>query len=165
VYKQIVYEDENTTYQTIGPVSKMMNLVARVHAEGQESHAYKMHELKRQDFLWLGQEGLMVCGTNGSQLWDIAFITQALVETKLAYEPQNRDGLIKALHWLDQCQIRENPKHYEINYRHRTKGAWPFSTKEQGFTVSDCTGEGLKSVIYLQSHLEYAYRISAAEHY
>lgn len=28
------------------------------------------------------------------------------------------------------------------------------STKEQGYTVSDCTGEGLKAVLYLQNELE-----------
>lgn len=28
------------------------------------------------------------------------------------------------------------------------------STKEQGYTVSDCTGEGLKAVLYLQENLE-----------
>ena len=97
----------------------------------------------------------MACGTNGSQLWDIAFITQALVETGLGDDPDNRESMLKALDWLDKCQIRENPKHYESAYRHRTKGAWPFSTKEQGYTVSDCTAEGLKSVLYLQEHLKY----------
>jgi squalene cyclase len=44
-----------------------------------------------------------------------------------------------------------------VSNRHRTKGAWPFSTKEQGYTVSDCTGEGLKSVLYLQTQLEYVF--------
>ena len=156
-YKLIVYEDENTGHQTLGPVSKMMNLVARVHAEGPESDAYKLHEEKRQDFMWLATEGMMMCGTNGSQLWDIGFITQALVETGLAHDDENKPSLIKALHWLDRCQIRENPQHFETSNRHRTKGAWPFSTKEQGYTVSDCTAEGLKSVLYLQNHLEYVF--------
>jgi squalene cyclase len=31
-------------------------------------------------------EGMMMCGTNGSELWDVGFITQALVETGLAVE-------------------------------------------------------------------------------
>ena len=68
-------------------------------------------------------------GTNGSQLWDISFITQAMVESGLAEEEENREALLKALGWLDRCQIRENPKHYESAYRQSTKGAWPFSTK------------------------------------
>jgi lanosterol synthase len=153
-YKLIVYEDENTGYQTLGPVSKMMNLIARYHVEGPESEAYKRHDEKRRDFMWLASEGMMMCGTNGSQLWDIGFITQALVETGLASEENHKESLIKALQWLDRCQIRENPKYFEVSNRHRTKGAWPFSTKEQGYTVSDCTGEGLKSVLYLQTQLE-----------
>ena len=154
-YKLIVYEDENTGYQTIGAVPKMMNMVARFHAEGSESVAYRLHEEKRRDFMWLSGEGMMTCGTNGSQLWDITFITQALVETGLANDEVNKPSVIKALQWLDRCQIRKNPKHFRESKRHRTKGAWPFSTKEQGYTVSDCTGEGLKSVLYLQTELEY----------
>ena len=41
------------------------------------------------------------------------------------------------LDWLDKAQIRENPKHYGQDYRHRSKGAWAFSTPEQSYTVSD----------------------------
>lgn len=168
-YALIVMEDENTSYQTIGPVSKMINVVARFHAEGHDSFAYKEHFRKRADFMWMCEEGLMMTGTNGSQLWDTAFITQAMSESGLANLEENRESMVKALEWLDQSQIRENPKHYHDAFRHSTKGAWSFryaccqpvrfrlivlSTKEQGYTVSDCTGEGLKSVIYLQE-LEY----------
>jgi len=119
-------EDENTGYQTLAPVSKMFNLIARYHAEGTESFAYKEHMLKRQDFMWMGAEGMMMCGTNGSQLWDTGFITQALVETGLAEEDEFKESMVKALEWLDQGQIRTNPKHYEEAYRHTTKGAWGF---------------------------------------
>lgn len=154
-YKLIVYEDENTEYQTLGPVSKMMNLLCRFAVEGPDTEVYRQHAIKRADFMWLGAEGMMMCGTNGSQLWDIGFITQALVETGLAKEPENKQSLRLALEWLDNCQIQENPKHYEVAFRQRSKGAWPFSTKEQGYTVSDCTGEGLKSVLYLQNQVEY----------
>lgn len=125
-YELIVREDENTAYQTLGPVSKMFNLIARVHREGQESDAFKQHEIKRHDFLWIGKDGMMACGTNGSQLWDIGFITQALVETGLAYEEENKESLLKALEWLDEAQIRDDPKHYHTSYRHTTKGAWGF---------------------------------------
>ncbi|KAH8832610.1 terpenoid cyclases/protein prenyltransferase alpha-alpha toroid [Flagelloscypha sp. PMI_526] len=115
-YELVVQEDENTAYQTLGPVSKMFN------------QSYKMHMIKRQDFMWLGPEGLRMTGTNGSQLWDLAFITQALAETGLAEDEENQGDLIKALGM--------NPKHY--------------NTQEQGYTVTDCTGEGLKAVLYLQ---------------
>lgn len=154
-YKLIVYEDENTSYQTLGPVSKMLNLVCRAHVEGPDSEAYRMHKLRRLDFMWVSPEGMLMCGTNGSQLWDIAFMSQALVESGLADEEANKASMISALGWLDKCQIRENPKHYEVAYRHTSKGAWSFSTREQSYTVSDCTGEGLKAVLYIQEHVRY----------
>lgn len=117
----------------------------------------------------------MVTGTNGSQLWDLAFTMQALVETGLADDKANRESVLKGLGWLDRCQIRDNPpvrssllhlkprkvrsridvQFYESAHRQTTKGAWPFSTKEQGYTVSDCTAEALKAVLYLQKDLEY----------
>ena len=125
-YRLIVMEDENTSYQTVGPVSKMFNLIVRAHVEGPNSFAYKEHARRRQDFMWLGSEGMLMCGTNGSQLWDIAFITQAVVETGLGNEEENKQSMIKALEWLDKSQIRTNPKHYKEAYRHTTKGAWPF---------------------------------------
>ncbi|KAF8517972.1 terpenoid cyclases/protein prenyltransferase alpha-alpha toroid [Hysterangium stoloniferum] len=151
VYKMICDEDENTSYQCLGPVNKMMNLVCRALVDGPDSHAYKMHEIKRKDFMWVGPDGMRMTGTNGSQLWDIAFISQALVESGIAMAEENKASCIKALEWLDECQIRDDPVHYKEAYRHTTKGAWPFSTREQGYTVSDCVGEGLKAVLYLQS--------------
>ena len=163
VYKRIVCEDENTGYQTLASITKSLNLVARFHAEGSDSYAFRQHKDRRRDFMWIGGEGMMMNATDGSQLWDIAFITQSLVETGLANDDDNKASVIKALQWIDRCQIRENPKHYEVMHRHRTKGAWPFSSKIQGYNCSDCTAEGLKSVLYLQTRLEcviFSYRLS-----
>ena len=154
VYNWIKREDENTGYQTIGPVSKAMNMVVRYHREGPDSVAFKKHLGRVDDFFWLGRDGLMMMGTNGSQLWDTAFMAQAAIETGLADAPENKESVLSMLDWLDKCQIRENPKYYIEGYRHRTKGAWPFSTPEQNYTVSDCTAEGLKAVIGIQ-RLEY----------
>jgi len=100
--------------------------------------------------VWMSKDGMMMTGTNGSQLWDASFIAQALYESGLASLPENDDSTRSLLEWLDGCQIQTNPKHYREAFRHRTEGAWPFSTKEQGYTVSDCTAEGMKSVLLLQ---------------
>lgn len=176
-YELIVKEDENTSYQCLGPVNKMLNFVSRWVEEGPESEAMKMHREKLKDFMWIGAEGMMMTGTNGSQLWgkcfrsllaclarrpiltpsflllfhpDTSFIAQALVDSGLAAEKENHEACDRILAWLEDCQIRDNPKHYKSAYRHTTKGAWPFSTREQSYTVSDCTAEGLKAVIMLQ---------------
>jgi len=34
-------------------------------------------------------------------------------------------------------------------YRHRSKGAWPFSTQDHGWPISDCSSEGLKAAVTL----------------
>lgn len=154
VYELILTEDDNTDYQDLGPVNKMMNLIVRWYVDGPESPAFERHRRRRPDFMWLGKEGMMMTGTNGSQLWDIAFISQAIVESGLAAEESNRPSCVKALEWLDDSQIKGNTMHYGKDYRHQSKGAWPFSTRAQSYTVSDCTAEGLKAVLYLQEHLE-----------
>ena len=154
VYGLIITEDDNTDYQDLGPVNKMMNLIVRWYVDGPDSVAFKKHRRRRADFMWLGKEGMMMTGTNGSQLWDITFISQAIVESGLAAEEPNRPSCVKALEWLDQAQIKGNSMHYGKDYRHQSKGAWPFSTPAQSYTVSDCTAEGLKAVLYLQEHLE-----------
>ena len=84
-------------------------------------------------------------GTNGSQLWDTAFMAQAAIETGLADEEENKESVLGMLDWLDKCQMQENPKWHEAGYRHRTKGAWPFSTPEQSYTVSNFFAWRLKS--------------------
>ncbi|KIO26519.1 hypothetical protein M407DRAFT_234983 [Tulasnella calospora MUT 4182] len=163
VWEQVVVEDENTSYQCLGPVNKMTNQIVRYIVEGRDCESWREHRAKRADFLWLAKEGMMMSGTNGVQLWDTSFIAQALVETGLAEDEGNREALLKAQRWLDECQIRENPKHYEKGYRQATKGAWPFSTRTQGYTVSDCTAEGLKGTLLLQEHLSYTPKLIDAQ--
>ncbi|KAJ7902068.1 terpenoid cyclases/protein prenyltransferase alpha-alpha toroid [Mycena olivaceomarginata] len=150
-YELICMEDENTNFQDLAPVSKMMNMICRMHREGRDSEAVARHAAGREDVLWLTRDGMLVTGTNGSQLWDTAFAAQALVETGLADIEENKASTLKMLKWLDEAQIRENPKHFHTAYRQATKGAWAFSTKEQSYTLTDCTGEALKAVLYLQN--------------
>jgi lanosterol synthase len=143
-------EDENTSYQGLAPVNKPMNMVCRFVQEGADSEAVRLHRDKVRDVFWMTKDGMTATGTNGSQTWDCAFITQAIVESGLANDKANQASLVAALGFLDRMQIRQNPMHYETAYRHRTNGAWPFSTHEQGYTVSDCTAEALKSVLLIQ---------------
>ena len=154
VYELVLTEDDNTDYRDANPINKVMNLVVRWCVDGPESPAYKKHRRRRADFMWLGKEGMMMSATNGSQLWDLVFISQAIVESGLAAEETNRQSCVKALEWLDQAQIKGDSMHYGKDYRHQSKGAWPFSTPGQSYTVSDCTAEGLKAVLYLQEYLQ-----------
>jgi lanosterol synthase len=150
VFEQITMEDENTFYLDVGPVNKAMNMVAVWVERGEESAEFQAHLPRVRDFLWMGPEGMMMNGTNGSQLWDTAFMGQALVESGLAQKKEHRASVQAILRFLDDTQIKRNVPNMERCYRHPSLGAWPFSTRDQGYTVSDCTAEGLKAVMYLQ---------------
>jgi len=178
----IVLEDENTGYQTHSALSKMFHLIARTHREGVGSRAYQRHAIKRSDFMWLTKDGMLVSGMNGNQCWDIMIMSEAMIETGLAQQEENKESLLKAFQWLDDAQIREDPLHFDPAYRHSTKGSWPFryafsivslgtktlteiaelSTRESTYSVADCAAEGLKTVIQFQSSLEYVVSIRHA---
>jgi len=87
-------------------------------------------------------------GYNGSQLWDTAFSLQAIIETGLGYEFES--VLRKGHDYLDIAQVREDMPNNQRFYRHISKGAWPFSTRDHGWPISDCTAEGLKSALLLK---------------
>ncbi|KAL9099783.1 MAG: hypothetical protein Q9187_009449, partial [Circinaria calcarea] len=144
-------EDENTNFQGLGPVNAPMNLLACYVHDGPDSYSVKRHRERLHDFLWMKNEGMLMNGTNGVQTWDTSFLIQAVIEAGLAEEPGWRSMLTKALGFLDDQQIREDCKDQEACYRQRRKGAWAFSTRDQGYTVSDCTSEAMKAVIMLQS--------------
>ncbi|KAF9114734.1 Lanosterol synthase (Oxidosqualene--lanosterol cyclase) [Mortierella sp. AM989] len=154
-YAQVKYEDENTHYLDIGPVNKTMNMLSTFYEEGKDSEAFKKHAKNNIDFMWMSGGGMMMNGTNGSQLWDTALLIQGVMESGLALEPQNHEAMKKALVFLDDCQIKRNPPFMKEGFRDLTLGAWPFSNKFQGYTVSDCTAEGLKAVLLLQGKLSY----------
>jgi lanosterol synthase len=124
---------------------------ARWDREGPSSDAYRLHKAKLRDFLWVSPEGMMVCGTNGSQLWDAAFIAQALFETGLATEPSNAASVAKLHKWLDDCQIKDNPKYMEEDIRESHHSFHRGRLTSVDYRVSDTTAEGLKAVMYLQS--------------
>jgi hypothetical protein len=79
-------------------------------------------------------------GYNGSQLWDTAFTVQAYISTGLHSDVSDS---VRAAHtYIKNSQIVEEAEQpLSRNYRHVSKGAWPFSTRDHGWPISDCTGE------------------------
>lgn len=155
VMEHIRHEDETTGYLTIGPVSKALQMLAVwVHDPGSE--AFQRHVARIEDYLWDGEDGLKMQGYNGSQLWDTAFAAQAVLESGLPARERAYLDLLEPAHaWIDANQIREDIPDGRRYYRDRVKGTWPFSTAEQGWSVSDCTAEALKVALGMQ-------RLSAA---
>ena len=146
----ICREDENTDYANLAPVSAPMNFVACYIHDGPDSYSVKCHLEHLPDFLWMKHEGMLVNGTNGVQTWDTSLLVQAVHEAGLAEDPKWKPMLTKALEFLEDQQMRENCREQDICYRQQRKGAWAFSTKLQGYTVSDTTSEAMKAVMMLQ---------------
>lgn len=68
--------------------------------------------------------------------------------------------LEKAQSYLEAQQLTDEVPDREICYRAERKGAWTFSNKVQGYTVSDCTAEGLRAILKLQNDNNYAPLVS-----
>jgi lanosterol synthase len=160
VWRLIQYEDQNTDYADLAPVNAPMNTLCCYIKEGPESYSFGRHLERLNDYMWVNREGMLMNGTNGVQVWDTAFTIQAVVEAGLAEDPKWKPMLTKALEYLEHEQIRDEVKDRELCYRQSRKGAWPFSTKVQGYTVSDCTSEALKATLQLQKLHGYPQLIS-----
>ncbi|KAK9078933.1 hypothetical protein SSX86_002992 [Deinandra increscens subsp. villosa] len=147
VMQHIHYEDENTRYICIGPVNKVLNMLC-CWVEDPKSHVNKLHLSRVKDYLWIAEDGMKMQGYNGSQLWDAVFAVQAILATNL--EDEYGPMLRKAHSFIKSSQIRENSSgNIQSWYRHITRGGWPFSTPDNGWPVSDCTAEALKTVLML----------------
>ena len=155
VWRLIQHEDANTDWAGLAPVSAPMNTVCCFVKEGPDSHSFQRHLYRLHDYCWMNGQGMLVNGTNGVQVWDTAFTIQAVVEAGLAHSPRWRPMLKKAQSYLEIQQITTEVPDREICYRAERKGAWAFSTKVQGYTVSDCTAEGLRAILILQKEQNY----------
>ncbi|PRQ56158.1 putative cycloartenol synthase [Rosa chinensis] len=116
--------------------------------EDQNSEAYKCHLSRIKDFLWVAEDGMKMQGSNGSQCWDVALAVQAILSTNLVNEYGS--VLKKAHYFIKNTQVRRDSYgNLRYWYRHISKGGWPFSTADNGWSVSDCTAEGLKAALLL----------------
>lgn len=103
---QITMEDENSFYLDLNPVNKVLNWLVVFYHHGKDSREFKLHVERNADYLWMGPDGMMVNGTNGSQLWDAAFIAQACVEAQLAQNTSYLENMVKLLEFIDLSQVR-----------------------------------------------------------
>eukprot|EP01126_Amoeba_proteus_P004184 TRINITY_DN11414_c0_g1_i17.p1 TRINITY_DN11414_c0_g1~~TRINITY_DN11414_c0_g1_i17.p1 ORF type:complete len:580 (+),score=109.10 TRINITY_DN11414_c0_g1_i17:1123-2862(+) len=148
------YEDRETNYICIGPVNKAIDMLVEYWASDGSSDAFKQHVLRVPDYLWLASDGMKMQGYNGSQLWDTAFSLQAVLSTGLSDSmPDVTETMRRGYHYIDISQVRENNRQREKYYRHISKGAWPFSTRDHGWPISDCTAEGFVCALELPQQI------------
>ena len=147
--KYIQAEDLQTNFIDIGPVNKSLNMLSVWVGGGCDSasQAFLNHVVRVDDYLWLAEDGLKMQGYNGSQCWDTCFTVQAMIDADLV--ETFPDCVRKVYSYLDRTQIKTDEEDRELYFRHTSKGGWPFSTAGHGWPISDCTAEGLKSVLKL----------------
>lgn len=140
-------EDDHTNYIDIGPVNQVINSIAVWHAYGKDSIQFKKHVERWADYLWVAEDGMKMQGYNGSQLWDTAFASQAIVENELeTYFPE---VVRKAYNYISISRVTEEVKKHKEFFRHDSVGGWPFSNADHGWPITDCTSEGMKSTLLI----------------
>ena len=142
-------EDLHTNFVDIGPVNKVVNMLACFFEGGRECEAFRRHCARIDDYLWVAEDGMKMQGYNGSQLWDTAFATQALAVSGLASRYPEQVARIYA--FLDATQVKEDVPERTAYFRTISKGGWPFSTSDHGWPIADCTAEGLKATLLIDA--------------
>ncbi|KAH6869755.1 terpenoid cyclases/protein prenyltransferase alpha-alpha toroid [Thelonectria olida] len=155
VSQLIDMQDANTDYSGIAATDAPMNTIICYLRDGPDSISFQRHLQRLQEFLWMTSDGMLINSTNGSQCWDAAFLIQAVCECGFQSEERWQGMLLKAYHFLERQQIRENCASQDKCYRQPRKGGWAFSNKDQGFAVSDCIAEALKAVILLEKTTQF----------
>ncbi|TVU33478.1 hypothetical protein EJB05_25299, partial [Eragrostis curvula] len=149
--EHIHYEDENTQYICICSVNKALNMVC-CWAEDPNSDAFKRHLARIPDFLWISEDGMKAQVYDGCQSWETAFIIQAYCATDLVHK--YGPTLQRAYEFMKHSQVLKNhPGDQVYWHRHRSKGSWTLSSADNGWAVSDTTGEALKAVLLLSKIL------------
>lgn len=161
VYELIKKEITNTDYLCIAPVNMAFCAVVTLIEEGVDSHEFNRFRDRFKDVLFHGPQGMTLMGTNGVQVWDCAFAVQYLFLAELAELPEFRGIIVKAYKFL--CRSQFDTECEPGSFRDKRVGGWPFSTKTQGYTVSDCTAEAVKAIIMVRNSpafVEYRNEIS-----
>ncbi|MCP3061312.1 2,3-oxidosqualene cyclase [Myxococcus sp. K38C18041901] len=144
--EQIRGEDEATHFICLGPINKVLDAVVW-HLARPDGPEVRAHLERLPDYLQRTPEGVTFNGYNSSQLWDTAFAIQALVAS--GADPV-RDTLARASRFVASQQLLEDSPRPERFHRHPSRGAWPFSTREHGWPISDCTAEAVKACLLLE---------------
>ena len=152
--KLIRHEDAATHDLDIGPVTAVLNMFVH-HFRGAEGREDFIRGWPKFDhaYLWDGHDGLKMQGYNNAELWDTAFAIQAITAAENAgalKADQTNPVLGKAYDFLRDNQILEDVPEAARHYRHASQGGWPFSNREHGWPITDCTAEGLKCAIALE---------------
>ncbi|GLT79001.1 hypothetical protein SLA2020_505150 [Shorea laevis] len=83
--EHIHYEDENSTYITIGCVEKLVLCMLACREEDPNGDYFKKHLARVPDYIWVAEDGMKM-ESFGSQAWDAGFAVQGVLASNLVDE-------------------------------------------------------------------------------
>jgi len=142
-YEHICYEDEQSDYIRQAPVNACYNTLAHF-VEGQTERVERSwRQLPR--YLWHHPDHIACQGFTSSKVWDTAFTLQGM--THLTPELAPPSVIQNGCRYLLENQVIDelpNPRRY---HRLPRKGGWPFSERQNGWSIADCTAESLLALV------------------
>src|ERR1017187_7100078 len=146
--EHIEFEDRATHFIRIGPVNAVLNTL--VHCfRSPHSEATLRSFAMLEGYLCDGHDGTKMNGYNSTALWDTAFATQAILATA---EAGAQHTTLRGAHmFIVANQVIEDLPGYRRYHRHPSRGGWPFSDREHGWPITDCTAEGLSAALLLET--------------
>ena len=142
IFDHILYEDMATNYIDIGPVNSVLNTLVH-HFIDKEGENFIQSFKSLKTYLWEGHDGMKMNGYNSTALWDTAFSVQSIYAAHL--EREYEQCLLKAYNFIRDNQVTEDLSNHKKYFRHTSRGGWPFSDREHGWPITDCTSEGFKA--------------------
>jgi len=146
--EKIVYEQRSTQYQSVSPVSGLLNCLA-LFAENPRHPDLAPSLDAVEAWRWEDEEeGTRYVGAR-SNTWDTAFVVQAMLESPDMVEG-GAHSLDQAHAFLKRAQMTEELPDYRAAWRDPALGGWCFSDGQHRWPVSDCTAEALSALLFLR---------------
>lgn len=143
----IRYEDQVTKYIRIGPVNAVLNtLVHHFQRPGGDAARRSFDALEQ--YIWEEPHRALMNGYNSTALWDTVFAVRTLLAAPRA--KQDHGALELAHQYIRDNQVLEDVPQRRGFFRHACKGGWPFSDRDHGWPITDCTAEGLTCALALE---------------
>jgi lanosterol synthase len=142
--EHIRFEHRSTGFVCLSPVNGLLFCLALFISDRQHPDLDKA--LRGLEY-WVWEDdvdGLRICGAR-SDIWDTAFLLQALAEAPDV--PIAREIAGAACRWLPTAQILEEIVGGAAHYREPAYGGWGFANEKHPWPVSDCTSEALEALM------------------
>ena len=143
VYSHIEYEDQNSAFVRQAPVNAVYNTLV-YHFRGETQKVERSWETL-PDYLWETEDEILMQGFTNTHIWDCGFFLYAIGND--ASTPELRETTRKTRDFLLNNQITDKLQKPFKYLRAERHGGWPFSIKENGWAVSDCTAEAIKALL------------------